>query len=401
MLLTKEVEVKVNSYTVDYYKSLGYEIPMKRAAETSYKRYKKEFVYDFGKTIIVKVNDLMKQSNVKVEALCDYCNEEIIVIPYSKYNREQDRVNKIACKKCAGKKRAECNLLRYSVDNYAKTSECQEKMKNTMKSLYGVEHYSQTQEYKDKFHNTCVDKYGESYRQQFADKALKSFFNKSGYDNPAQSPEVKEKMKLSCIEHYGVDNPFKSSEIKEKMKQSYIKHYGVESPSKSPVVRAKIAKTLYANGSTSTSKQQLYVFNLYNQNECAKLNYPISYYNADILLLDEKLDIEVDFGGHNLSVKIGKLTQEEFEQKEIIRNNIIKREGYKQMRIISAKDLLPSDQVLLQMLDFARNYFSQYPNHSWIEFNIDSSIVRNAEHKDGLPYSFGGLRTIKDSDINN
>lgn len=69
------------------------------------------------------------------------------------------------------------------------------------------------------------------------------------------------------------------------------------------------------------------------------------------------------------------------------------------MRIISEKDLLPSDQILFQMLSEARSYFSTYPNHSWIEFNISTSTVRNAENKDGIPYDFGTLRTIKDSDL--
>ena len=89
-----------------------------------------------------------------------------------------------------------------------------------------------------------------------------------------------------------------------------------------------------------------------------------------------------------------------FEKKELYRNVAIKREGYKQMRIISSKDLLPSDTILLQMLQEAKQYFSQYPNHSWIEFNIDTSTIRNAENPEGLPYSFDSLRTIKDSDLN-
>ena len=71
------------------------------------------------------------------------------------------------------------------------------------------------------------------------------------------------------------------------------------------------------------------------------------------------------------------------------------------MRIISSHDKLPSDTVLLEMLEYARNYFTLYPNHSWIEFNIDTSSIRNAEHKQGIPYSFGSLRTIKNNDINN
>ena len=101
-----------------------------------------------------------------------------------------------------------------------------------------------------------------------------------------------------------------------------------------------------------------------------------------------------------LNVTTGRETQEEFDKKEIIRNNIIKKEGYKQMRITSLNDKLPSDQVLLQMLSDARKYFSDYPNHSWIEFNISESTIRNAEHKDGILCGFGSLRTIKDSYLN-
>ena len=46
-IVTKEVEVKVNSNNVKYYKELGYEIPMKKASDDYYKKTGKEFVYDF------------------------------------------------------------------------------------------------------------------------------------------------------------------------------------------------------------------------------------------------------------------------------------------------------------------------------------------------------------------
>ena len=397
MLLTKEAEVKVKSNTVEYYKSLGYEIPMKRATESSYKRYKKEFVYDFSKTIIVKVKDLMKQSNATVEVLCDYCNEEIVSMPYYRYNRKLECIDKIACKKCKGKKQADCvmlkygvrstsqldsvkekvrnsNLLKYGVDNYAKTVECKEKMRNTIKSLYGVEHYSQTQEYKERFRNTCIDRYGESYGQQFAEKAFESFRDKTGYAFPSQSPEVR-----------------------DKITQSYIEHYGVSNAAKSPEVRQKMSQTLYANSSQKVSRQQRYINNLYQ----GILNFPVKYYNVDIYLPDDNLTIEYDGGFHLGNVITGRETMEEHNQKEIIRNNIIKREGYKQMRITSSKDFLPSDSTLLQMLSDAKSYFSLYPQHSWCEYNIDTSTIRNAEHKSGIPYQFGSLRTIKDNDINN
>jgi hypothetical protein len=74
---------------------------------------------------------------------------------------------------------------------------------------------------------------------------------------------------------------------------------------------------------------------------------------------------------------------------------VIKRAGYKQMRIVSSKDKLPSDEILLQMLSEAKQYFFDYPEHSWIEYNIDTSTVRNAEHKNGVFFDCGKLRNIK------
>ena len=64
------------------------------------------------------------------------------------------------------------------------------------------------------------------------------------------------------------------------------------------------------------------------------------------------------------------------------------------MRIISTSDLLPSDTILLQMLTKAKEYFSTYPQHSWYEFNIDTSLVYNAEHKEGVFFDYGELRKI-------
>lgn len=183
---------------------------------------------------------------------------------------------------------------------------------------------------------------------------------------------------------------------------SYIKTHqttydrlGYYYASQSPEVKEKINKTLCKYSNQKTSRQQLYLHSLFG----GELNYPIKYYSADICFPEEKFEIEVDCGGHDLNVKTGKLTQEEFDKREIIRNDLIKKEGYKQMRIISIKDKLPSDTVLLRMLKESREYFSKYPHHSWIEFNIDNSSVRNAECKNGIAYNYGDLRKIKESEI--
>lgn len=393
-ILTEEVEIKITNNNAEYYKNLGYNIPMKKASARYYKENNKELVYDVGKCITVNVKDLPKHSRVRIQVMCDYCNEEIISLRYCNYNNAIKNINKVACAKCRGKKQVDCNLLKYGVrspsqldfvkekvkqsnlakygvDNYAKTEECREKMKNTIRSAYGVEHYSQTDEYKEKFRQTCTERYGEDYSKQFADKAFSTFRNNTGYDFPSQSPEVREKIIESCIEHYGVISPAQSPEVREKMVQ-----------------------TLYANSSQKASKQQRYINELYS----GILNFPVKHYNADIYLSEDNLIVEYDGGGHMLNVIMGRETMEEYRRKEIIRYSVIKREGYKQMTIISSEDKLPSDTILLQMLQDARQYFST-TSHSWIEFNIDSSTFRNAENLEGSPYNFENLRTMKDSDL--
>ncbi len=333
-ILTKEVEIRLWGQNVKYYQSLGYN-------------------GKHGDVIVVKVEDLQDGCNASIEYLCDYCNQEVITIVYADFVRRTKEVNKMACKHCYPQKIKETNMLHFGTSSYAKTDEYHKKMEDMMMSKYGVRHYSQTKEYKDKWNKTCFERYGDSYRKKFMDKAFKTFSDKTGYNYPSQSPDTKE----------------------------------------------KIASTLYANSTILTSKQQRYIFNLYQlTNPTVKLNFPISYYNVDICFPEEKLTIEYDGGFHNGLVKLGRLTQKEFDMKEIIRNNAIKKEGYKQIRIVSSKDFIPLDFSLLQMLNYARQYFSNYPYHSWIEFNIDTSSIRSAEYKDGIYYNYGELRRIKDVD---
>ena len=122
------------------------------------------------------------------------------------------------------------------------------------------------------------------------------------------------------------------------------------------------------------------------------LNYPIGYYNVDMCDIDNMLICEYDGSGHRLSIKLDNITEEQFIQKEIIRNNLIKREGYKMFRIISRKDRLPNDDTLLEMLKITKDYFDTYPIHSWVEFDIDNSTMRNAECKNGVLFNFGKIK---------
>ena len=341
-------------------------------------------------------------------------------------------------------KQKKTNLERYGVENPSQSKEVQDKMKRTFIERYGVENPLLSPEIKQKATQTILERYGVenvSQNQDIQDKRTQTFIDRFGVSNPlknkeclekmkqtnmerygveyvSQLEETKEKVRQTSIERYGVSNPSKNKEVKEKVRKTNLERYGVESilslPSfhehsrkvdmerygvshhlQNPEILAKQKETFYKSGTCPTSNQQNYLHKLYG----GELNYSLKMYNLDIYLPSEKIDIEYDGSGHFLGVKRGNLTQEEFNKKEIIRNNTIKRESVKQMRIISSTDKLPSDQVLLEMLDYARNYFSKYPNHSWCEYNIDTSTFRNAEHKDGILYSFGELRRIKDGDL--
>lgn len=367
-IITKEIEVKVNGYTAGYYESLGYKIPTRKASKLTYEKYKKEFVYDTSKTIVVRVNDLPKNNNSHVDVLCDMCNINIMSMRYVDYNKSINKNGICVCKECSYIRKKQRDIDIYGC-SYVETEEFKEKRKKTYLNNLGVESPLQNKEIMENIRSTNLRKYG--------------------YENPSQVPEFKEKARLTALEHFGVDCPSKTEEIKEKIRNTNLQKYGVPYTQQSPEVRAKANETLCKNGTQKTSKQQLYLHSLYG----GKLNFFIKHYAADICFPEEKLIIEYDGGGHDLRVTLGRLTQEEFDQKEIIRNNIIKREGYRRIDIVSKSDKLPSDTILLQMLSDARNYF-QTTSHSWVCYDIDQSLLFNAEHKDGVLYNYGELRRI-------
>jgi very-short-patch-repair endonuclease len=352
MLLTKEVEIRANGSNVEYYESLGYEVPKRKASKKIYQRTGREYMYDLGKTFLVKIEDLPPQSTFTISAACDYCNEPYEVQYGAYYRSTQGLTTKCACKNCASQKHRDIMLSTYGVVSPSQLDSVKEKKKQTTLEHYGVDNPSKSKVIRDRVENTMMERYGVS--------------------SPAQVKEFQEKRAATCMERYGVDCSLKSAEVREKAAKSY-----------------------YIAFSQKCSKQQMYLFNLYSNEENVEVNYPISYYNVDLYFVNDNIVMEYDGSGHDLSVKMGNVTQDEFDHKEMIRSIILKREGCKLIKIASEQDKLPSDEILLQMLEQAKQYFSDYSNHSWIEFNIDTSTVCNAEQKDGVFFDYGELRRIK------
>jgi ribosomal protein L34E len=149
--------------------------------------------------------------------------------------------------------------------------------------------------------------------------------------------------------------------------------------------------TLYQNGTTRCSSQQSYVHSVLG----GYLNYPVKTSSLDIAFLDEKIYLECDFSGHWMPITLGNMTKEKFDQRELRRWYALNNSNWREIRIISRHDLIPSDQKLLEILSYARTYLNQ--NHHYIKFDIDNSKIINSQGQ--FDYDFGELRKIKPTDI--
>ena len=113
MLITKEVEVKLHTSNVKYYEDLDYKIPRVKV--------KNKYVVRKGTTIIVKVNDLQKLSNINIEYECDYCGRRKQKA-YCDY--KSNALNKDCCIDCLGKCKSELNKVQWEEKLKSKVKIC-------------------------------------------------------------------------------------------------------------------------------------------------------------------------------------------------------------------------------------------------------------------------------------
>ena len=383
MILDKEVQIRATGSNASYYESLGYKIP-----KVIGKRGKP--IYDKTKMFNVKIKDLRKGSNLLVNVSCDVCGKENKT-PYCTYLHLLEESKIYMCRKCAYEKGRKTCLIKYGSENPMGNNFVRNKAKETILSRYGVDNVFKSDEIKEKIRNTNMKKYGVENPKScdfIKEKAKETLLNNYGVENPMYSQQIRNRQIQTNIEKYGVEYTQSSREIHQKSVDTFLKKYGVDNPAKVPYFQEKMKTSLYKNNTCQTSIQQKYICSLYN----GKLNYPFKKYNFDILI-DDNIDVEYDGGGHNLHVKIGNMTEKEFKQKEIVRNNCIKHYGYLCIRLISSTDKLPSDEVLLKILSLSKEYFNT-TNHTWIEWYFDENKFRNADNIEGTFYDFGKLRRI-------
>jgi very-short-patch-repair endonuclease len=301
---------------------------------------KKGYVFtEIGDTFLVNPKDLSNSSHLFISVKCDYCgkNYEMQMKDYTIRVLNHEYVKKCACEDCKKFKTEEICLIKFGAKSNLMTDETKEKIKKTN-----------------------IDKYG--------------------YENASKNENVKNKKEQTTMERYGAISPTLNEDIRKKQIETNIEKYGNETPLQNKDVKEKTRKALFSKHKAPTSRTQEYLCELLN----GTINFPLGKYSIDIVLSD-MIALEYDGGGHDLQVKFGNVTKEEFEQKERKRDYFLKRRGFKIIRLVSKRDKLPNNLLIIELINKCKNYMDD--GGSTAEINIDEKFIRLG--KNVYPYDFG------------
>lgn len=307
----------------------------------------KGYEFEMRKPFKVNVTDLPNGSNKQVWVTCDYCKKDY-QMQYKKYIERvvNGIVHKCACWQCEHFKIAETNMIKYGMSTNALPDVKAKKVESFRKN-FGVDNPMQSKEIQNKMKDTMLERYGVEYR--------------------LQSQQGKDDFKNIMMQRYGVNHPSQSKELLERRKINTLNKYGVEHTLQLEEVRQKIAQTNFKNNTCKLSVEQLYISNLFD----ATLNYPIGRYNVD-MLLDDNIILEFDGTGHDLNILYGRLTPDEFNQKEMTRTKYLLGKGYKIIRFIHKRHTKIQDKTYMEALEQCKmklQYCSQ------VEYNFDDNTI--------------------------
>ena len=338
--------------------------------------------------------------------------------------------------------------LHYGVDNPAQAQEVKDAMKNTCRSRYGCDYAVQSDEVQNKIKSTNNEIYGGDSpfsSEEIRKKSQQTWQENYGEDiiNPGQAQVVKDKIKATWKNNYGedIENPFQVESVKEKSKQTWQKNYGknVTNPGQAQDVKDKIRATWQKNyGKYITSsfqvesvkeKSKQTMLNNYGveyalQNEeiknkvldsfqfnstgpCSRaqryinhilngtLNKRICGSLTDIYIEKENIVIEHDGAGHFLTDKFNgnKTPTKESLLYEKEREDKIINNGYRMIRFIATKDRIPSDEVILNLIEGFKN-----SDFKVIRIDFEKGTI-DRDYEEKWYCNFGKLRKITKEDL--
>ena len=122
MILTREINVKINEANYSYYENLGYDVTI-------------------GEMLIIPVELLSSGSHYKIKCKCDKCGIEKDVI-FKNYVKYDNNWGDYYCRKCSEYKRKKTLRESYGVDYPIQNEKILSKMKSTLFDKYGVDNIS-------------------------------------------------------------------------------------------------------------------------------------------------------------------------------------------------------------------------------------------------------------------
>ena len=191
---------------------------------------------------------------------------------------------------------------------------------------------------------------------------------------------IQKRKEYTVMKRYGVKNVLASKKIRDKIKATLKERYNVEKVSDIPNFKEKIIATRKAKGLIQTSKQQNRLFRLFG----GELNYPVKGYAADIALIRDRIILEYNGSGHDLTVQRQQETRDHFDNKEQNRLNDLIEDQWNVIIFISKNDKLPTNIDLKQLFLYAKYSFTPYsqseiePIH-WVKIDFDNNSVTTAK----------------------
>ena len=358
LILPQIVRVKTSKKTCKYYREKGYEFEK------------------WGDFIEVNVLDLPKRSGTKVKIICDVCGKEAEICygDFVGYN-EENKLITCASNSCKHKKYEDTCTKKYGVNNPNKAQEIQDKKKDTNLKRYGVENVAKSKIIQNRMKATLKEKYGENVI------------------NPGQAQDVKDKIKATWKKNYGEDitSPFQLESVKEKSKQTMLNNYGVEHTSQNRELLNKMLDSFQFNGTGPCSRAQKYIHFLIG----GVLNKRVCNSLVDICFEEEKIAIEYDGGGHFLGDIINGdvFPTKEALLKEKNREDSIVNKGYKVIRFIATKDRIPSDEVILNLIEEFKN-----SDFKVVRIDFEKGTIEK-DYNEKWHCNFGELRKITKEDL--
>ena len=381
LIVPQTVKVRTNGMTCKHYREKGYEF---------------EKCGDF---IEVDVFDLHPGSTAKVKVVCDICGKESemwyrTIVKCNKENKLITCGDKI----CKYKKLEDTCMKKYGTKCSLQSEEAKKKTKDTCMKRYGVDHHSKAQEIKDKKKNTCQLHFGADSpfgSKEIQNKSKKTWQKNYGEDItcPFQVESVKEKSKQTLKKNYGedIENPFQAESVKEKSKQTMLNNYGVEYALQNEDIKNKVLDSFQFNATGPSSRAQRYINHILN----GTLNKHICGSLADIYIEKENIIIEHDGSGHFLGdiMNGNKIPTKESLLYEKEREDKIINNGYRMIRFIATKDRIPSDEVILNLIEGFKN-----SDFKVIRINFEEGTI-DRDYEEKWYCNFGELRKITKEDL--